>query len=164
MQHSIQLNRYNQYLFSTMEHRLQHKKYSRRLFYSSFLAILSVYSAWYNRLYYATIRSFLVLCTSVLYWNDPKEGFIRKIDMISANGCIGYQWLYDSMKLSMIPWTFYTATIIGCLLCYFNARHYGRKPRPDFDMASRWHMCIHILGNIGNLILYDGIGRQYLIT
>ena len=146
-----------------MQNTLQLDKYSRRLFYSSSLALISVYSAWYNELYYAMMRSLLVLCTSMIYWNNPKDGLLRKLDIISANGCIGYQWIYTSMELSIIPWTLYTATVIACLTCYLNARHYGRKQTPDFDMASRWHMCIHILGNIGNLILYDGIGKNHYL-
>lgn len=77
-----------------MQNTLQLKKYSRRLFYSSSLTAVSVYSAWYNELYYAMMRSLIVLCTSMLYWNDPSDGVIRKIDIISANGCIGYQWIY----------------------------------------------------------------------
>jgi hypothetical protein len=147
-----------------MQNTLQLKKYSRRLFYSSSLAVISVYSAWYNKLYYAMMRSLIVLCTSMLYWNDPSDGVIRKIDIMSANGCIGYQWIYTSTELSIIPWTLYTVTVIACLKCYINARYHGRKPIPDFDMASRWHMLIHIFGNIGNVILYNGVGKQYFIN
>ncbi len=33
------------------------------------------------------------------------------------------------------------------------ARRYGRVYH-DFDVASKWHMGIHIWGNISNVILY----------
>ena len=136
---------------------LQEEKYSRRLFYSSALAIVSVYSAWYHALYWAMIRCILVMTTSLLYWNNPKDGIVRKIDIVSANVSIGYQWIYTSMQLSVVSWILYNFTVFGCIGCYRNARYYGRKTIPDFDMASRWHMGIHILGNVGNLILYHGI-------
>jgi hypothetical protein len=141
-----------------MKNTLQLNRYSRRLFWSSTLTVVSVYSAWYNELYDGVIRSLIVLSTSMIYWNNPNDGIIRKIDMISANGCLGYQLMYTSRELPLVTWVIYTSIIIGCLKCYINARYYGRKKDPDFDRASRWHMLIHLFGNIGNIILYDGIG------
>jgi hypothetical protein len=145
-----------------MSETLQLDKYSRRLFYSSTITVLSVYSAWYNELYYAMMRSLLVLSTSLIYWYNPTDGLRRQIDIISSNGCIGYQYIYMSRELPLITWIVYTITIMACIGCYAMARYYGRKYEPDFDMASQYHISIHILGNLGNIILYDGIGIHYI--
>lgn len=140
----------------------QNPEYSSRLFWSSSTTIISVYSAWHNELYFGLARSIIVLLTSLLYWSNPIDGFRRKTDMVCANGFISYQLLVTAQDLPLIARTMYTASAIACILCYINARSYGRRKHPDFDLASKWHMLIHIFGNMGNLILFDGVGKKYI--
>ena len=102
------------------------------------------------------------MLTSLFYWKNPVDGFRRKLDILCANGCICYQLIFTANELPILARTSYTAIAMACLWFYLTARNFGRRKIPDYDMSSRWHMCIHIFGNIGNLILYDGIGKRYI--
>ena len=42
---------------------------------------------------------------------------------------------------------------------YLMARRYGRLYQ-DFNMASRWHMTLHVFANISNVLLYYGFSLQ----
>jgi hypothetical protein len=141
---------------------LQDPGFGHRLFWSSTTSIVSVYSAWHNDLIFGFFRSLMVMCTSLIYWYYPIDGYRRKIDMICANGGIGFQLIYTAAELPLIPRVIYTGTVFACMGCYINARYYGRRKIPDFDISTRWHMLIHLFGNIGNLILYDGLGKNYM--
>ena len=45
------------------------------------------------------------------------------------------------------------------VFAYLMARRHGRRYQ-DFDMASRWHMTLHLFANISNVLLYYGFSLQ----
>lgn len=140
---------------------IQSPKYSTRLFWSSSTIIISVCSALYNHLYYSSIHSLIVLFTSLLYWIHPIDGIRRKIDIVAVNGSIIYQLKYLTYDIPFYAKYCYVSSCVFCLCFYMMARHYGRREIPDYDMACRWHMCIHVFGNIGNVILYNGLSEYH---
>ena len=143
--------------------KIQMPKYSNKLFYTSMLTAVSVLSSYYNNLFYANLRSCSILFTSLLYWYNPIDGWRRKFDMINCNILLGYQLFYTSFFLpSVLCKILYYAISIIVIFCYYMARYNGRKKNPDFYQASIWHSGIHIFGNIANLILYDGIGKNLI--
>ena len=46
-------------------------------------------------------------------------------------------------------------------LCYFLGRRFGRTG--NFNVSSSLHCCLHLCGNIGNLLLYDSLGPHNLL-
>ena len=140
---------------------VQQPKYSNRLFWTSSTIIISVFTALYNHLYYCSLHSLIVMLTSLLYWIHPIDGIRRKIDIIAVNGSIIYQMKYLVYDIPFYAKYCYVSACVFSLCFYLMARHYGRREIPDYDMASRFHMCIHITGNIGNVILYNGISEYY---
>lgn len=140
---------------------MQQPKYSTRLFWSSSTIIISVFTALYNNLYYCSLHSLIVMFTSFLYWIHPIDGIRRKIDIVAVNGSIIYQLKYLTYDIPFYAKYCYVSSCVFCLCFYIMARHYGRREIPNYDMASRWHVAIHLCGNIGNVILYNGISEYH---
>ena len=142
---------------------IQSPKYSNKLFYTSMLTCISVISGYYNHLFYGMLRSIMILCTSLLYWYHPIDGWRRKLDILVCNTLLGWNFFYTARFLPTVlcKLLYY---YLSCLVmyCYYMARHHGRKKNPDFYKASIWHSGIHIFGNIANLILFDGIGQNII--
>ena len=133
--------------------------YSRRLYYSGMLTILSVAVSMHLRMYEFTALATVVLVNSINYWRHPIKGWRRNLDMACAYGVCLYQM---SVSFSLTEqWYFigYWSTLIIAVSSYSIARRYGRVHRNP-DLSSRWHMGIHIFGNISNVILYYGLHLQ----
>ena len=139
-------------------------KYKNRLFLSSFSALISIYSAFHNKLYYAYLRSIIVLFTSLLYWYHPTDGIRRKMDMICVNTFSLFQLFYTANYLSFTAWLLYICNTTMCLVFYMIARYFGRKKNPNYNISSIFHILLHLFGNIGNIILFDGVGLNYFGT
>jgi hypothetical protein len=135
------------------------KKYSRRIFYSGMLSIISVAVSLYFGLYDFTIIATVVLVNSINYWRHPVTGWRRNIDMICAIGACLYQMIVSFGLESQGYFMSYWITGFLAIFSYRMARRYGRISR-NLDMASRWHMGLHIMGNASNVILYYGFSLQ----
>ena len=133
--------------------------YSRRLYYSGMLSLLSVAVSLHLRMYEFTMLAAIVLLSSLNYWRYPIRGWRRNVDMVCVYGVCLYQ-VGVSFSLAN-PWCFlgYWLTLIIAGSSYGVARRYGRVLRNP-DLASRWHMGIHLFGNVSNLILYYGLHLQ----
>jgi len=125
--------------------------YSKRIFYVSFLTLVSVYVSYTQELYDHVIVGSLVLTSSLNYWRYPIKGPRRSMDILIAfSGCF-YQ-LYKSFiyQLHML----YILCTICAIGCYYQARMSSNQ-----HSSSWWHCGIHIFGNMGNLLLYNGINN-----
>ena len=135
------------------------KKYSQRIFYSGMLSSISVAVSMVFGLYDLTIIATLVLVNSINYWRHPVTGRRRNFDMMSAIGACLYQMVASFGLESPGYFMGYWITIIFAIFSYCMARRYGRVYR-NMDMASKWHMGLHIMGNTSNVILYFGFSLQ----
>jgi hypothetical protein len=135
--------------------------FGRRMYRTSYLILLSSYSAWYNNLVVCLALSLLVFITSVMYWSNPTNGWKRKLDMTCVMVSLIYQLCYLALWLDLEAYLAYLACITLMALYYGMARYYGRVLL-DYDMSSRYHVGVHIVGNISNLVLYDALGVNYL--
>ena len=136
-------------------------QYSQRILLASCMMTSSVVSAWINNCPDNCALAFLVLCSSLNYWRHPVYGLRRSFDMLCANGSLAYQLFYTSQFTSERGRAAYWATVAAGGLCYFLGRRFGRTG--NFNVSSSLHCCLHLCGNIGNLLLYDSLGPHNLL-
>ena len=136
------------------------EQYARRIFYTSFGIVASVAWAAYNRRGDCCALASLLLLTSLNYWRRPRFGSWRRTaDMVVSWGSVGYQFFVCMPQLPSAPArVVYVATLAASGFCYFRARSFGLSG--DKDTSSWWHCGLHLCGGIGNLILYDALGRN----
>ena len=136
-------------------------RFSRRILRVSFLSLLSVASAAYNRCHGCALCALLVFCNSVNYWRHPVFGWRRNLDMLVAGFTLMYQLALTAQLLSPAPRAAYLASVGVGVGCYATSRllsfTYGRK-----DISSWFHVALHVTANIGNLLLYDALGSNWL--
>jgi len=125
------------------------KANSQRIFYVSFLTIISIVTSYLLRLYDFTIVTSLIFMSSVNYWRSPVYGIRRNTDVIlTMCGCT-YQ-LYQSIH--SVYHIQYMLCVALAALCYAKA-----KITIDQTKSSLWHCGIHLFGNVGNIVLYIGM-------
>ena len=133
--------------------------YSRRVYCTSMLAAVSALVAFSVGRYDFTALAVLVFVNSINYWRHPVPGWRRNLDMLSAAGACWYQMVASFDLHSQFYFIGYWVTLAMAVFCYQMARRHGRVYL-DFDRASRWHMGLHVLANMSNLLLYYGFGLQ----
>lgn len=127
-------------------------QYSSRLFRSSFTTCFSVYLAAKNELWYCAAMAFLVLVTSLNYWRHPVIGWRRTVDMGAVFLGMMYHIYCSSYVANRMYQVFYLMFILKTAYCYMRARD-----APNKDVSSAWHCGVHIMGNLGNMLLYTGL-------
>lgn len=135
--------------------------YSRRILMASTLMCTSVASALYNRLPDNAMLAVLVLCSSVNYWRHPVLGARRYFDMVCAIGSLAYQCFYTSQRTSKPARHAYWMTVAAGGSCYLVGRYFSFSRRM-YNVSSSLHVCLHVFGNVGNLLLYDSLGVNLL--
>ena len=113
-----------------------------KIYFTSHITFLSFLYASYLRVYYGMVVTAAVFLCSINYWRYPIHGTRRNIDIVNSVSCC----LYQTWKSFYFPntWLFLVVTYSG-VGCYFLSRRTG---------LGHFHMATHILGNIGNFILY----------
>jgi hypothetical protein len=133
--------------------------HSRRVYYSSMLSAISALVAFQFELYNFTLLAVLVLVNSINYWRHPIPGWRRNLDMLCAFGACWYQMFASFDLHNQLFFMVYWITIAIAVFCYQMARRHGRIYQ-NFDMASRWHIGLHVFANISNIMLYYGFSLQ----
>ena len=136
-------------------------QYSQRILYASSLMTASIVSAVYNDCPDNAFLAALVLFSSINYWRHPVLGLRRHFDMVCAIGSLGYQCVYTSQYTSPTARHLYWGTVLAGGSCYLIGRHFTFKYRA-FNVSSALHVCLHVFGNLGNLLLYDSLGMNKL--
>ena len=117
------------------------------LFFSSQGALLSIAAA----LYYQVWHSIWVPCgvwiTSILYWSSPRHGWRRRGDQMMVVLGGGYQWYTGP------PW--YAWWLVLSFVCYVMARR-------SKDYGTQWHQVLHLVANLGNVLLYRAKKTEYM--
>ena len=81
--------------------------------------------------------------------------------MVCACGSLGYQVFYTSTFASDAARLAYLATVVCGCSCYLVARRYSFK-YGNYNVSSAMHCGLHLFGNLGNVLLYDSLGANYL--
>jgi hypothetical protein len=135
------------------------EQYARRVYCSSFLAIVSMMVAFNFKLYDFMFFATLVWINSINYWRHPMASWRRNLDMAVAFSACTYQ-IVASFNLHSQPYfVAYWITLSIAVYSYAMARRHGRKYL-DFDRASKWHVNLHVFGNVSNILLYYGFSLQ----
>lgn len=160
-------------------------QFSRRLLASSLLSLVSLASAAYNGCNGCLGCATLVLLTSINYWRHPLFGAFslplappahplalsfpfawlcigvrRNLDILACAGSLAYQ-LSVAAKGEPGPRNAYFSSVAAGLGCYGFSRYYSFT-RCNKDVSSWFHCGLHFFGNVGNLILYDSLGVNWL--
>ena len=84
-------------------------------------------------------------------------------DIACANGSLAYQVFYTSQTAacSATARLVYLVTVLCGGACYLGARRFNHK-YGDLNTSSALHVCLHLFGNLGNVILYDALSTNAL--
>ena len=111
----------------------------------------------------------LLFCSSVNYWRHPVLGWRRNLDMVCAVGSLAYQVFYTSTKATDEVRMAYCTTVAAGCSCYAVSRtftfYFAAKPQwgqVAFNVSSAAHVGLHLFGNLGNVLLYDALGYNWL--
>ena len=118
--------------------------YTRYLFYTSFLFLLSsIFSYFYNSFYYS-IFNFLLFLPSVIHWNDPDNVIFKRIDLFMVK-IISLFYLINSFYKNEFDRELLFSLSLSIIIFYF-IEHVL-----DFYKNNQWvifHMAIHIYATL----------------
>lgn len=121
------------------------------IYNTSFFTLVTFISAIYNGHYMYSIFPSSVFLSSILYWYKPDYSWRRYFDMVVAKTCIVSQLLISYNAQYAVP--YYIITLSG-MACYPIGIYYYSKNKHWESVYS--HLGVHILINIGAIILYSG--------
>ena len=94
-----------------------------------------------------------VFTTSLIYWRNPiRNSWRRTLDIAVVFSGVTYQSYY---AFRYAPALTYTALIGLSASCYGISQYYLARGR--MWPATYTHAAIHIVANIANIVLYDGV-------
>lgn len=136
-------------------------RFARRILYASTLTWSSIISAAYNGLPVNLVLACSVYATTLNYWRRPTFGWRRNIDILCSCGSLSYQALVTAYDTSDAGRRAYWACVAAGCASYMLGRYvsnvYGNR-----DLSSKLHIGVHVMGNVGNVCLYDSLGANVL--
>jgi hypothetical protein len=129
------------------------REYGRIISRLAPLSIISgIYALLMGHSFYIAIVPLSVGCTTYLYWHNPTYSWRRNLDMITVTMMCTYQ----AYRALYADYTYYYIILHGIgILSYLCGIHYYYE-RNEKYLGMLFHTGIHILPNIGNIILYSG--------
>jgi hypothetical protein len=117
----------------------------------SYTSLLSVIYAVYRGYAWIAIVPGSVFFTSILYWQRPDYSWRRYVDIVVVHVGLLYQCCiaYDAEMRDI-----YYITVVMCMIMYMLGIHYYQQK--NLLISTFCYMCVHVIGNIGNIILYSG--------
>ncbi|CAE7222759.1 unnamed protein product [Symbiodinium sp. CCMP2592] len=157
------------------------KPYSRWLFYSCGQFSMMTAGAAVHRRWGCCCLGFLVCLAGLNYWRDPTFGLRRYTDMAAVSitvmyhMCVALGIVGAGINASLAAlWcpplrplmgagpsvpalgpAGYALLTFAFVAMYMRARHHAS--RKEFHISTPWHLGVHLLGNLGNLMLYPGL-------
>ena len=99
-----------------------------------------------------------VWATSLLYWRNPvRNSWRRTLDIAVVFSGVTYQSYYAFRYAPAQTTPTYAALILMSASCYGISHYYLAHGR--IWPATYTHAAIHIVANIANLVLYDGVSN-----
>ncbi len=136
-----------------MEKLVLEKKYSKKLYYSSFTMLIPLFYAFYCDFFFFAFLYFCGFLTSINYWKNPRYNLLRRIDitLVILGGMYHYKHCFFLEE--WIYFIFYNISILFSLLSYCIGKFFtGNK-----YISSNCHLGVHFFGNVSNIILYYGL-------
>jgi hypothetical protein len=128
------------------------KEYANRILYTASLCILSMIVAYKCRLYDCMFVVFLVFVSSINYWRNPVYGFSRNIDI----SIVIFSFVYLLIRSFRCKYQlYYIICMFLAILSFITSYHFYEKK--DYDSTSLFHVYLHILSNVSNVILFIGL-------
>jgi hypothetical protein len=125
------------------------------LFRVSFVTLASFAVASALRVYDGMAVTTAVFLCSINHWRRPVYGLRRNVDILNTVSCLAYQ-TWRSFAAGP-PYTIgYLATTYTGVGCFFLGLRLGKTNKRRGTCA---HAFVHILGNVGNMVLYVGLSR-----
>ena len=133
-----------------METILEKEQYTV-LYRVSYLSLFSAVYAFYREHYHLAIVPGSVFLSSIHYWKKPDYSYRRYLDMTVVKSAVIYQhyMAYNAEYANM----YYTILYIAMLSYPIGLYYYNKK---DYWKSTYAHMMLHIVANIGNIVLYSG--------
>jgi hypothetical protein len=125
------------------------KKYSKWIYYTSFIFIIISMIGLYNNYYLNTLSVFSVFLTSINYWRYPIKGFRRNIDIMTVSLSIAYNsyYVYDCAYGHY----YISIIILGIFIYIFSVLLYTKK---YFGLSTLLHCNVHLLSHFANYLLF----------
>ena len=117
----------------------------------SYLSLFSCIYAIYRQHYNLAIVPGSIFLTSINYWRKPTYSYRRYLDMTVVKIMLLYQhYMAYNAEYANI---YYIITLIAILsyplgIYYYRLKYYWK--------STYAHILLHILGNLGNIVLYSG--------
>ena len=114
--------------------------YTRYLFYTSFLFLLSSVLSYFYNSFYSSIIIFILFLTSVLHWNNPDNVILKRVDLIMVK-IVCFFYFINSFYKNEFDRQFLSSLALSVIIFYF------LEHVLDFYKNSQWvifHMAIHI--------------------
>eukprot|EP01104_Vermistella_antarctica_P004613 TRINITY_DN15032_c0_g1_i1.p1 TRINITY_DN15032_c0_g1~~TRINITY_DN15032_c0_g1_i1.p1 ORF type:complete len:203 (+),score=25.41 TRINITY_DN15032_c0_g1_i1:286-894(+) len=122
------------------------KPFNQRILVIAHFIWVSFGVAFMHELYDCAIMAILVYLTSINYWRHPVRGWRRNLDMTFATLALTHHMTLGYIHGAPME---YAIAIGLAMLCYLLARQQECK-----DRASALHCCLHLFGNVSNVVLY----------
>ena len=117
----------------------------------SWLSLGSTLYALYNKHYTLWFVPGSIFLASINYWRKPDYSWRRYLDIVIAKSMVAYQL---SMAYKSENAQLYYTVIIVALSFYPMGIYYYRQQ--DWWGSTHSHIMLHLLCNVGNVILYSG--------
>jgi hypothetical protein len=128
------------------------KKYYEPLFYSSLLTLIPGIFAIYRKYYDFAFIQIAIVLTSINYWRDPIViSWRRYTDIILVFSGIAYTIIRSIKGTNQILYLIFLIT--GIILFILSWHFLFIK---NYELSSDCHMALHIIINIGYMVLYNG--------
>jgi len=115
-------------------------KYTRFLFYTSFLFLIVSLLSYFHNFFYSSIMIFILFLTSSTHWNDPCNNILKRLDLIMVK-ILGFFYFINSLYKNEFDRQFLSSLALSIIIFYFI------EFILDFYKNNQWvifHMAIHI--------------------
>ena len=129
------------------------KKYIESLLYSSLITLIPGLYAIYRNYYDFGIIHIAIVSTSINYWKYPKIiSWERYLDICTVSFGICYTLYYSIITINKIIYLIFLT--VGIRL-YMLSQYFSSIE--NYDLSVECHMRMHIIINMGYMILYNGV-------
>ena len=131
------------------------------IWYCAWLAVPSaIYAYSHAASTHLAIVPASVWATSLLYWRNPLlDSWHRTLDMTAVFTGLTYNTYYAVSHASPNHFGAYVA-LIGTAISSYGVSIY-LMTRGRIWPATYAHACVHLFGNIANMVLYEGCNKHY---
>lgn len=117
--------------------------------YLNTLHIATTFFVYFKQNFLYSIPCLLLSITSYLYWSNPKDGIVMKVDETMAHFNVVYQ-LYNSFIFNkQLP---VILIIYFMIFFYAYSNYYYKENNKEFSIFS--HSVVVVLGNTAAIIVY----------